>query len=326
MLPAATLLPDVLPTDRLLANGRARPEIRAQWRRIPNLRNAVTVLSAYLQWICTLSAAVIVDRTVVWILAFLLMVRILGLLGILAHEAVHSLLFSNRRLNRWVGRWLLAYPILLPFDWYQQAHLSHHRDELGPHDVDLSVYEGCPMEPASFVRKLVRDLCFVSGWKVLRFTLRGLPKPNADARRILAVQAVMLAAFSLAGYPQLYLLLWLLPWMTLWRVVTRLRLIAEHGGLVPSADRRLTTHHVRQGFTSSFWMVPYNLGWHLAHHVDMGIPFRKLPALHRELVASGWIAPGLEHKSYRDVWRSASRHRSDLATDEMRGAHCPPTT
>jgi fatty acid desaturase len=53
-------------------------------------------------------------------------------------------------------------------------------------------------------------------------------------------------------------------------------------------------------------MVPYNTGWHLAHHVDMGIPFRKLPALHRELVAAGWVTPELEYPSYRALWRALS--------------------
>jgi enoyl-CoA hydratase len=30
-----------------------------------------------------------------------------------------------------------------------------------------------------------------------------------------------------------------------------------------------------------FWIVPYNTGWHLAHHVDMGVPWRNLPAPRR---------------------------------------------
>jgi len=36
--------------------------------------------------------------------------------------------------------------------------------------------------------------------------------------------------------------------------------------------------------------VPYNTGWHLAHHVDSGIPFRKLPALHEEVAPRYSIA------------------------------------
>ena len=51
-------------------------------------------------------------------------------------------------------------------------------------------------------------------------------------------------------------------------------------------DRRLTTHHVRQSGSARFWMVPFNTGWHLAHHVDIGVPFPNLPRLHRELEPS----------------------------------------
>ena len=72
--------------------------------------------------------------------------------------------------------------------------------------------------------------------------------------------------------------------MTVWRVINRLRAIAEHGGMSRSTDRRLTTHHVHQSWAARFWIVPFNTGWHLAHHVDMGVPFQE-PArpLHAEL-------------------------------------------
>ena len=51
-------------------------------------------------------------------------------------------------------------------------------------------------------------------------------------------------------------------------------------------------------------MVPYNTGWHLAHHVDSGIPFRNLPKLHEELVAAGWVPAALEYPNYRALWRA----------------------
>jgi fatty acid desaturase len=110
----------------------------------------------------------------------------------------------------------------------------------------------------------------------------------------------------LVGRPELYLFLWLAPWMTVWRVINRLRAIAEHGGMTASKDRRLTTHHVRQSWPARFVLVPFNTGWHLAHHVDMGVPWRNLPQLHRELVAAGWVTEGLEYPSYRALWRALS--------------------
>jgi fatty acid desaturase len=123
------------------------------------------------------------------------------------------------------------------------------------------------------------------------------------ALRIAVAQVVILAGFTAIGRPELYPLLWLLPWMTVWRVINRLRSIAEHGGMTRSPDRRQTTHHVEQNWLARFWMVPFNTGWHLAHHVDMGVPFQHLPQLHRELEAAGWITPDLTYPNYRSLWK-----------------------
>ena len=122
----------------------------------------------------------------------------------------------------------------------------------------------------------------------------------------------MLVPLTLIGRPELYLFLWLAPWMTVWRVINRLRAIAEHGGMTAAKDRRLTTHHVRQSWPARFVLVPFHTGWHLAHHVDMGVPWRNLPRLHRELVAAGWVTEGLEYPSYRGLWR-ALRARPETA-------------
>ena len=104
----------------------------------------------------------------------------------------------------------------------------------------------------------------------------------------------------------IYPLLWFLPWMTEWRVINRLRSIAEHGGMERSPDRRATTHNVRQSWLARFWIVPYNTGWHLAHHVDMGVPWRNLPAFHAELERAGYITDAITYKSYWALWKALS--------------------
>ena len=74
-----------------------------------------------------------------------------------------------------------------------------------------------------------------------------------------------------------------------------------------SKDRRLTTHVVRQTRIARLMFVPYNTGWHLAHHVDMGVPWRHLPQLHAELVRSGWVT---EELTTRPIARcGSSSHR-----------------
>ena len=60
---------------------------------------------------------------------------------------------------------------------------------------------------------------------------------------------------------------------------------------------------MKQSRLPSFFMVPYNIGYHLAHHVDMGVPWRHLPHLHAELVRSGWVTEELTYPTYRALWK-----------------------
>ena len=306
MLPSPDLLPEVLPTERLTARATARPELRAEYRRIPDLRNAVTVGSALLQTFGVVVAAGWIGTWWAYLAAFLVMGRGHCQLNILGHESAHRLLFSRRRLNDFWGRWLIGYPALQGTLSYRRAHMAHHRDEMGPEEPDAGLYEGYPISSDSLRRKLTRDLLFVSGVKNLRSLARAARKEGRggrEARQVVAVQVALFAGALAWGRPLLYPLCWLAPWMTLWKVSNRLRAIAEHGGMTRSDDRRLTTHHVRQRPLARLLIVPYNTGWHLAHHVDIAVPFRHLPAFHAELVASGWVVPGLEYPNYRSLWK-----------------------
>jgi fatty acid desaturase len=306
MLPSPELLPDVLPTDRLGPSGKPVPDLRTPLRRIDDVRNVGSVLLTWGQAVATVGLAIWLDHPLAWVAAFLLMGPVHARFAIIAHEAAHKLLFTDKRWNDFVGRWLLAYPALVPFDVYRRAHFAHHREEFGPNEPDLNLYQGYPVTRRSFARKMWRDTVGISGWKNLRGLLRALRARSSRpvALRIVAGQLVVLVPLLLIGRPELYLFLWLAPWLTVWRVINRLRAIAEHGGMTASSDRRLTTHHVRQSWPARFVLVPFNTGWHLAHHVDMGVPWRNLPRMHHELVAAGWVTEGLEYPSYRALWRA----------------------
>jgi len=308
MVPPAEQLPDVLPTDRLTATGMPVPELRAELRRIDDVRNAGQVLLAWVQAVVTIGAAVWLHHPLGYLAAIVLMGPAFARFAIIGHEAAHKLLFTNKRVNDLVGRWLVAYPAFVPLEAYRRSHFAHHKDELGPNEPDMNLYVGYPVTRASFRRKLWRDVRGSSGWKNLKGLLLALRSRTARpvALRIVGAQAVLLAAAVLAGRWWAYPLLWLLPWMTSWRVINRLRAIAEHGGMQRSPDRRQTTHHVRQSWLARFFLVPLNTGWHLAHHVDMGVPWRNLPKLHAELEAAGYITPELTYPSYRALWRALS--------------------
>ena len=308
MVPDEVALPDVLPTERLLESGKPAPAIRAELRRIDDVRNVGSVLLAWAQPAATIGAAVWWAHPVGYLLAVVLMGFAHARLAILGHEAAHKLLFTNKRANDVVGRWLLSYPAFIPFEAYRRSHFAHHKEEFGPNEPDMNLYQGYPITKASFRRKLWRDARGTTGWKNLKPLFFALRSEGARpvAARILGAQVVLLVLATALGRPELYIGLWLVPWLTSWRVINRLRSIAEHGGMERSSDRRRTTHTVRQSLAARATIVPFNTGWHLAHHVDMGVPWRNLPRLHDELVAAGWVPDALEHPSYRALWRELS--------------------
>ena len=307
MVPDAAVRPSVLPTDRLLASGKCRPELRQDLRRINDFRNALTVGGLWVWVVAMVALAVWIDNPLAYLAVFILMGPIHARFAILMHEAAHKLLFTSKRINDWVGTWVVAYPALVPIQLYRRGHFSHHRQEFGPEEPDMAFYGGYRCDRRTLARRLVRDAVGISGWKNLSPLLKSV---KVRAYRpvslpIIAMQVGLWAvAWAATGRWWIYPLLWLAPWMTQWKVINRLRAIAEHGGMEASDDRRVTTHDVRQSLLARFWIVPYNTGWHLAHHVDMGIPFRNLPRFHAELIEAGYVTPGITYPNYRSLWKA----------------------
>jgi fatty acid desaturase len=267
-------------------------------------------VSLYVQTIGIIWFTVWFNQWYVWVAAFLLMGRAHAQFAALMHEAAHRMLFRNKTINDWVGRWLLGFPSFTPIDSYRRGHMAHHRDEFGPDEPDIPLYRGYPISKDSMRRKLWRDARGTTGWKLFKGLFRGITvddeKLRFQARAILGTQLAFVAIGVLLGHPFVYFILWLAPYLTVWRVINRLRSIAEHGGMQRSKDRRETTHSVRQHLPARFMLVPFHIGWHLAHHVDSGVPMNNLPKLHKELERAGYVDDRIEYRSYPALWRKLS--------------------
>src|SRR5688572_19259661 len=195
MVPEPNLLDDFVPTAKLTDRARPAPPWRDELRRIPNVRNAISVASCWAQTIGIICLAVWWNNPVGWVLAFLLMGRAHAQYAALMHEAAHRLLFCNKKVNDWVRRWLLGYPSFTPIDLYRRGHMAHHREEFGPDEPDIPLYRGYPIPRDSFRRKLWRDATGRNGWKLFKSLLRGVKAPapgGTQARRIVGVQLVFI--------------------------------------------------------------------------------------------------------------------------------------
>lgn len=305
MVPPAEVFTPGRETRFVRTDGRLQADVRADVRRIPSWRNALSVVSVWVQTIALVVFAVWAGPWS-WLPVFVLMGRAHAQFASLMHEAAHRLLFRNKTLNDQVGRWLIGYPAFTNTDAYRRVHMAHHREEFGPDEPDIALYANYPISRASFQRKLMRDAMGRTGLRLLRDQLRGITSPVEVVRRtlikILAVQAVLVATSIALGVWWVYPLFWLAPYLTVWRVINRLRSVAEHGGLTASKDRRVATHSVTQHWLPRFFLVPFNIGYHLSHHVDAGVPFRNLPRFHRMLVDSGYVSSAYEYPTYRSLW------------------------
>ena len=314
MVPDASVFTRIDGNEKILPNGHPTSQWRTDLRHIPNARNAISVASIYVQTFGIIWVALKLHNPITYILAFLLMGRAHAQLLALMHESVHRLLFRNRKLNDFAGRWLLGYMSFVNTDGYRYVHMAHHREEFGPNEPDIPLYANYPITRASFWRKMRRDGLGSTGFRMLRGQFMSIfktdPQQLNTQRKIFSLHAVVLILSVMFVNPWVYVMLWLLPYITVWRVMNRLRSIAEHGGLRADDDRRVTTHSVKQHLFSSFYFVPFNLGWHIAHHTDSGIPFRSLPKYHRQLRESGFVTDAYEYSSYLAIWR-ALRSRPD---------------
>lgn len=313
MVQHGSVFTQIRPNNKILANGHPDQELRANLRRIANFRNAISIVSIYFQAGLIFWTALTLNTPLIYVVAFLLVGRTHAQLLALMHESAHRLLFSNRLFNDFIGRWILGYPSFTNTDGYRRVHMAHHRQEFGPNEPDIALYANYPVTRASFWRKLRRDAFGKTGLRLLRQQLRdalhtetvqsGAVQHNTQ-RKIFALHFVAFLTSALILNPYIYLGLWLLPYLTVWRVMNRLRSIAEHGGLRADSDRRVTTHSVRQHWLTRFYFVPFNLGWHIAHHLDAGIPFRSLPEYHKQLRLAGFISDIYEFRSYRQLWQA----------------------
>ena len=318
MVPDASVFTQIDGNDKILTNGHPTSQWRTELRHIPNFRNAISIASIYVQTIGIIWAALALHNPITYVIAFLLMGRAHAQLLALMHESVHRLLFRNRKLNDFAGRWLLGYMSFVNTDGYRYVHMAHHREEFGPNEPDIPLYANYPITRASFWRKMRRDGLGSTGFRMLRGQFMSIfktdPQQLNTQRKIFSLHAVLLILSMIFVNPWVYVMLWLVPYITVWRVMNRLRSIAEHGGLRADDDRRVTTHSVKQHLFSSFYFVPFNLGWHIAHHADSGIPFRSLPKYHHQLRASGFVTDTYEYGSYLAIWRALRSRPEAIAS------------
>ena len=241
--------------------------------------------------------------------------RQLGLF-VLAHEAAHFNLTSNRKLNDWLMQWPLNRVILGGTgEGYRKYHVQHHANTQQENDPDLVLSKPFPITRSSFARKILRDLTGQTGLKLYGQTIKeafsGPTKKQAfltGFRRLgpnMAINLMFFGGFALAGVWYLYFLLWWVPALTWNHFVTRIRNIGEHAVVADNDDRLKNTRTIITNWWERAFIAPYFVNYHLEHHLIVNCPCYNLNKAHSMLVDKG-IEDQMEIvRGYPNMFRKA---------------------
>ena len=229
-------------------------------------------------------------------IAFVLVASRQYALLILMHDAFHSLLHRNRRVNDFIGSWLIGAPCGSSYWKSRSNHLEHHR-RLGERtDPDLFLYcSGPPREKRGVAAFARHFLSLMLGEQILFTHMGSASERQAPLRErigrivpillpVVLVQFAILALFWLAGAWLNYLLLWVLPLLTLAVLFNGLRAFCDHANLSddPGAARdRLITYFSHP--LERFFLAPFHMNFHAEHHLFPYVPHYNLPKVRSRL-------------------------------------------
>ncbi len=290
---------------------------------IPNRLNAAIVVAQLLAIAACVFAVSRIESG--WALAGLAVVFgiVMNSVYSTAHEAEHSMLFSNRRWNECVGAALMLF-FPAPFHLMRQGHLGHHLRNRSDDEAFDYYFEGD--------HKLWRILAFygiLTGFFYLVVVLSNvvfliLPyradkkflkvdQPTAALIESLNPRYRHIIRLECAGAIALHTgIVWLLQ-IPLWHYIA---MYAGYGFLwsaMQYVHHYGTERHVTRGAKNLWIWKPIDLlwlnhNWHLTHHTHPSIPWIHLPATAEE----GDTKRGSLITAYLKMWRGPRKAPSNV--------------
>lgn len=255
--------------------------------------------------------------------------------SVLMHDGGHFAIFSNKKVNDWVGEWLGAYPVFHKMGHYRPYHRIHHLTTGLEEDPDLLLTRGYPTSRRSMIRKFTRDLFGITGIKsfvgltmmhlgYLTYNLGGKAERVSQENRSwpefwkilfknlsgpIIANLILFGICWLAGAPLLYLL-WPVAYISTFQFCLRIRAMAEHSMVEDSTDPLRNTRTTYANWFERMFFAPFNVNYHLEHHMMMGVPSYNLPKMHRLIKERGFYEVGLLEKNYWRIVQAAMRKQA----------------
>ena len=245
------------------------------------------------------------DSPLIWAVAFLLVGARGQACYILQHEAMHNLLFSNRRLNENTGVLLSAF-LGTKFHAGRALHMKHHREVGNANDPNMVWHGAENKQPkGQFIRfilfqalggRLVMLVLSLFGSTLSAAGLRAPGQAPALARAgdlparlsridlaaFAVVQLAMFALFATTAVWWLYFALYVIPLSTVTALLEALRSFSEHvlPGTATNDAERHRRFYMNAGPVERFLISQFGFHYHHVHHLFVNVPTFNVKAAH----------------------------------------------
>lgn len=278
-----------------------REELKALYAVRPS-----RVMGAYIfEWIVIVATIALADHYFHWwtyIPAVILIGSRMHALAIVMHDAAHFRFLRNRKLSDLITDVLACFPMLINVEGYRRNHTQHHQHLNTRDDPDWTAKADRPAfaRPQTrwqFLGRLALYLIGYQGIADARWMARRIgkdKKTGSQKRQMQLFYMLLFVALSVLGLWKQYLLFWIVPFFTSFMMFQYIRSFAEHFGDLEYGKLLKSTRTVKPFLIERVLIAPYNISYHLEHHLYPAVPFYNLPALHHLLMAD----PGFSEQAH----------------------------
>lgn len=270
-------------------------------QKISNINQLISIKKILFDWLGIISAIFLCEKYAYWWVYFLGVIwigaRMHGI-GILGHDGTHYLLFKNKKINDWVTKLALFWPLNLSLEQYRGIHFAHHKHlktEKDPEHINLLDYEEFvfPKSKRALYTIFFKDMLGINflKYQYKSLKMKGLRRyvwryvnlftPN-NPKGILYFSLAIALLFL--GQVDSFFWYWLVPMHTWLAFCLRLRVIGEHEALPSTALGK--TRNLIVSPLEKLLLVPHNQTMHLTHHLYPSVPSYRLNSCHQELLKS----------------------------------------
>lgn len=322
--------------QQLSTDGYLTPEERKELMEMQDWKAAMEIFFHWAWIFLALIAPYYFYGTIAFPFVVLIALFILGgkqlACAILLHDASHYAVFSNKKVNDFVGKWLGAYPIVQDMLSYRPYHRTHHIHTGLAEDPDLLLTRGYPTTRKSMFRKFFRDLSGQTGLKALvglvamqlgylEYNLGNnlvrISQKNrswGDFFRVFTrrlggsiIVNIALWAFLYTFFSGWLYLLWVVAYLTTFQFCIRVRSMAEHSMVEDPTDPYSNTRTTYANFFERMLFAPYHVNYHVEHHLLMGVPSYNLPKMHHLIKKKGFFEKGVLEYNYWNIIKKAAQ-------------------